>query len=178
MVSVVVGGGVVIRVWGGHWGMGWSSGYGVVMVVVGHEGAGRRRRHVVVVRQLLLLSWVREQRCWVMERGDRKWARGSSSLSCVVQIQTPGTTCVIAAWNEWADQDHSKHKNLPCFVKYSGDVSLNSDRSLNSKKSSFLVMGTAMGTGIWQVKILVPIVMFHKCLTLKFVTIRSYKQQK
>jgi hypothetical protein len=31
---------------------------------------------VVVVGQLLLLSWVREQRCWVMERGGRKWAGG------------------------------------------------------------------------------------------------------
>jgi hypothetical protein len=69
----------------------------------------------------------------------------------------PVRLAFIAAWNERADQDHSKHKNLPCFVKYGGDISLNSDRSLNSKKSSFLVMGTAMGTGIWRVKILVPV---------------------
>jgi hypothetical protein len=55
-------------------------GYGVV-VVVGHEGAGRRHHYVVVVRQLLLLLWVREQRCWVMEWGGRKWAGGLLSLS-------------------------------------------------------------------------------------------------
>jgi hypothetical protein len=61
--------------------VGWSSGYGVVVVVVGHEGVGCHRRHVVVVGQLLLLSWVREQRCWVMEWGGWKWAGGSSSLS-------------------------------------------------------------------------------------------------
>jgi hypothetical protein len=76
--------------------MGWSSGYGVVVVVVGHEGAGRRCCHVVVVRQLLLLSWVREQRCWVMEWGGWKWAGGLSLLSCVVQIQTPGTTHIYS----------------------------------------------------------------------------------
>jgi hypothetical protein len=83
MVSVVVGGGVVIRVWGGHRGVGWSSGYGVVIgvwggrrgvgwssgcgvivVVVGHEGVGRCRCHVVVVRQLLLLLWVRHLHSW------------------------------------------------------------------------------------------------------------------
>jgi hypothetical protein len=58
MVLVVVGGGVVIRVWGGLWGMGWSLGCGVVMVVVGHEGAGRHCCHVVVVGQLSLLLWV------------------------------------------------------------------------------------------------------------------------
>jgi hypothetical protein len=67
MVSVVVGGGVVIRVWGGHWGVGWSLGCGVVIgvwggcwgvgvvVVVVHEGAGHCHLHVVVVGQLLLL---------------------------------------------------------------------------------------------------------------------------
>jgi hypothetical protein len=52
--------GVVVRVWGGRQGVGWSSGCGVVVVVVGHKGAGCHCRHVVVVRQLLLLLWVRE----------------------------------------------------------------------------------------------------------------------
>jgi hypothetical protein len=78
-------------------------------------------------------------------------------LSVWYKFGPPVRLAFIAAWNERADQDHAKHKNLPCFVKYGGDVSLNSDRSLNSKKSSFLIMGTATGTGIWRVKILVPI---------------------
>jgi hypothetical protein len=83
--------------WGGHQGMGWSLGYGVVVVVVGHEGAGHRHHHVVVVRLLLLLLlWVREQRCWVMEWGGWKWAGGLSLLSCMVQIWTPGTTHVYS----------------------------------------------------------------------------------
>jgi hypothetical protein len=65
-------------------------------VVVGHEGAGRRCHHVVVVGLLLLLLWVREQRCWVMEQGGQKWAGGLSSLSCMVQIRTPGMTHVYS----------------------------------------------------------------------------------
>jgi hypothetical protein len=137
--------------------VGGKGAQGQVVVVVRHEGVGGGRCCVVVVGQLLLLSWVREQRCWVMERGGRKWAGGRSRCHAWCKFGPPVRLAFIAAWNEWADQDHSKHKNLPCFVKYGGGVSLNSDRSLNSKKSSFLVTGTATGTGIWRVKILVPV---------------------
>jgi hypothetical protein len=38
--------------------MGWLLGCGVVVVVVGHKGAGRHHCYVAVVGQLLLLSWV------------------------------------------------------------------------------------------------------------------------
>jgi hypothetical protein len=40
--------------------------------VVGREGAGGVYRYVVVVRRSPSLLWVREQRCWVMERGGQK----------------------------------------------------------------------------------------------------------